>query len=102
MLGLKYKDKLTEMVDFIKQQEKILAKPIKDLDDCRLAMACLQRIRENFIEMDLDLGLMEEAYSTFAKFKIDVPKEDVERIDTLRFNFNNMVNNVSRYYIYDR
>ncbi|KRT82784.1 hypothetical protein AMK59_4319, partial [Oryctes borbonicus] len=92
-LGLKYKDKLTEMVDFIKQQEKILAKPINDLDDCRLAMACLQLIRENFIEMDLDLGLMEEAYSTFAKFKIDVPKEDIERIDTLRFNFNNMVNN---------
>lgn len=48
--------------------------------------------------MDLDLGLMEEAYSAFAKFKIDVPKEDVERIDTLRFNFNNMVNNVCTFH----
>lgn len=57
-------------------------------------MACLQLIRENFIEMDLDLGLMEEAYGIFSRFKIDVPKEDIERIDTLRFNFENMVNHV--------
>lgn len=58
-------------------------------------MACLEKIRENFIDMDMDLGLMEEAYSLFTKFKIDVPKEDMERVDTLRFNFTNMVSNVS-------
>lgn len=92
-LGNAYKSKLVDMVDFIKKQEKILAKPIKDLDDCRVAMACLEKIRESFIEMDMHLGLMEEAYATFARFKIDVPKEDVERVDTLRFNFTNMVNN---------
>lgn len=34
-LGLRYKSKLNDMVDFIKSQEKILSKPIKDLDDCR-------------------------------------------------------------------
>lgn len=34
-LGLLYKQKLNKMVDFIKTQEKILSKPIKDLDDCR-------------------------------------------------------------------
>lgn len=94
-LGVRYKNKLNEMVEFIKTQEKILSKPIKDLDDCRLAMACLQLIRENFIEMDLDLGLMEEAYAVFSRFKIDVPKEDIERVDTLRFNFQNMVTHVS-------
>lgn len=83
------------MVDFIKTQEKILGKPIKDLDDCRLAMSCLEIIRSNFIEMDLDLGLMEEAYAVFARYAIDVPKEDIERIDTLRFNFESMINHVS-------
>lgn len=58
-------------------------------------MNCLQTIRENFIEMDLDLSLMEEAYSTFAKFKIDTPKEDTERVESLRFNFQSMVTHVS-------
>lgn len=89
-----YKDKLNIMVDFIKTQEKILNKPIRDLDDCRLAMKCLEVIRDNFIEMDMDLNLMEEAYALFVKFKIDVPKEDIERVESLRFNFQNMVNHV--------
>ncbi|XP_050311595.1 dynein axonemal heavy chain 8 [Anthonomus grandis grandis] len=91
-LSERYKKKLVTMVDFIKAQEKILNKPIKDLDDCRNAMICLATIRENFIEMDLDLSLMEEAYSTFGKYKIDTPKEDIERVESLRFNFQNMVN----------
>lgn len=98
-LSDRYNEKLNTMVDFIKTQEKILNKPIKDLDDCRNAMNCLQTIRENFIEMDLDLNLMEEAYGTFAKFKIDTPKEDIERVESLRFNFQQMVNHVSSHNI---
>lgn len=82
------------MVDFIKAQEKILSKPIKDLDDCRIAMNCLENIRNNFIEMDMDLGTMEESYSIFIRFKVDVSKEDTDRVDTLRLNFTNMVNHV--------
>jgi dynein heavy chain len=61
----------------------------------RLAMACLEMIRENFIEIDLDLINMEEAYNIFGKYKIDIPKEDTERVESLRFNFQNMVNHVS-------
>lgn len=61
----------------------------------RNAMNCLEIIRENFIEMDMDLSLMEEAYGTFGKFKIDTPKEDIERVESLRFNFQSMVNHVS-------
>lgn len=61
----------------------------------RLAMACLELIRENFIEIDLDLITMEEAYTIFGKYKIDIPKEDMERVESLRFNFQNMVVHVS-------
>lgn len=57
-------------------------------------MACLERVRENFIEMDLDLDVMEEVYATFATFHINVSKDDVEKVDTLRFNFNKMINKV--------
>ncbi|KAK5645861.1 hypothetical protein RI129_004325 [Pyrocoelia pectoralis] len=92
-LSEKYKDKFLEMIDFIKTQEKVLARPIKNLDDCRLAMMCLQRIRENFIEMDMDMTLIEEVYAIFLKFNIDVPQDDLDRIDTLRYNFNQMITN---------
>ncbi|KAF5281562.1 hypothetical protein FQA39_LY05097 [Lamprigera yunnana] len=90
-LSVKYKEKLMEMVDFIKAQDKILNRTIVDLEDCRNAMACLQRIRENFIEMDLDLELMEDVYGIFIKYNIAVPKEDIERIESLRLNFSRML-----------
>lgn len=62
-------------------------------------MACLERITDNFIEMDMTLGLMEEAFAAFAEFNITVPQEESERVDTLRYNFNNMLNQVSCIFI---
>lgn len=62
-------------------------------------MACLARIRESFIEMDMALELMEEAYATFIRFEVDVPKDDIDRVDTLRYNFTNMVHHVSFHFL---
>lgn len=45
-----YKKQLDKMVEFIHDQEKILKKPIVNLDDVRLAMKCLTTVRENFIQ----------------------------------------------------
>ncbi|KAK9893078.1 hypothetical protein WA026_023570 [Henosepilachna vigintioctopunctata] len=92
----KNKQKLNEMVDFIKAQEKIMNKPVTDLDECRTALICLDQIRDRFITMDMDLISIEETYAVFQKFKIDTPKEDIERIDTLRFNFENMQNHAKK------
>lgn len=50
LLGANYKKQLDEMVDFIADMENILSKPIKDLDDVRMAMNCLEKIRDNFIQ----------------------------------------------------
>lgn len=49
LLSTQYKKKLDEMVDFITEQQNILQKPINDLDDVRLAMVCLEKVRDNFI-----------------------------------------------------
>lgn len=45
-----YKKNLDEMVTFIKDQEFSLARPLRDLDDVRVAMICLDLIRERSIE----------------------------------------------------
>lgn len=49
LLSAQYKKQLDEMVDFITEMENILSKPINDLDDVRLAMNCLERIRDQYI-----------------------------------------------------
>lgn len=45
-----YKVQLDEMVDFIKEMELTLGRPLRDLDDVRMAMTCLEKIRETSIE----------------------------------------------------
>lgn len=45
-----YKKELDEMVTFIKDMEFILVRPLRDLDDVRVAMNCLEKVRENSIE----------------------------------------------------
>ncbi|KAJ8735702.1 hypothetical protein PYW07_007322 [Mythimna separata] len=49
LLCQSYKDRVMKLMQFIKDRMKTLGKKIKDLDDVRVAMLCLERIREEFI-----------------------------------------------------
>lgn len=93
-LSAYYKKILDEMVEFINDQDKILVRKLNDLDDVRLAMNCLQNVRENFIRIDMALTLMEDTYAMFHSFNINIPAADIERVDGLRFNFQNMMTKV--------
>lgn len=86
-----YRVKLEEMVEFIQKRQKVLSRDLLNLDDCKIALNCLRLIRENFVEMDRNLDLFEEVYSIFERFHISVPTEDNERVDGLRYIFNNMI-----------
>lgn len=63
----------------------------------RVGMKCLDVVREHFIEMDMSLVIIEEAYAIFNQYQIDISKEDTEQVESLRFNFTNMINHVSNY-----
>ncbi|KAG5675719.1 hypothetical protein PVAND_005600 [Polypedilum vanderplanki] len=86
-----YRIILDRNVDFINAQNKILARELKDLDDCRIAMDCMKVIRDNFIDIDQSLNLIEQTYAVFLQFKLNVPAEDFDRVDGLRYQFNSML-----------
>lgn len=44
-----YKERVIKLMQFINDRMKTLNKKIKDLDDVRMAMMCLELIREEFI-----------------------------------------------------
>ena len=66
---------------------KRLSRPIKDLDDIRFAMTALKEIREMEIEIDMSISPIEESYTMLTKYELPVPKEESERVDTLRYSW---------------
>ena len=70
---------------FIDDIGKRLSRPIKDLDDIRIAMAALKEIREKEIKTDMSIGPIEESYAMLQKHDLPVPREEMERVDTLRY-----------------
>uniref|UniRef100_A0A8C2TDF0 Dynein axonemal heavy chain 8 n=1 Tax=Coturnix japonica TaxID=93934 RepID=A0A8C2TDF0_COTJA len=92
-LNEEYKKKMLDMISFITKYLKILARPLNDLDDVRLAMEALSIIRDKKIEMDMTLGPIEnkiqnELTRVQPKFKselleaVAVFREDVSNFET--------------------
>lgn len=89
-----YKEKLKKITEYISEKNKILAREIKDLEDVRVGMKCLGEIRDDFISLDTELILIEKTYSLMGNFKIPVSKGEQDIVDSLRYNFTNMLNMV--------
>ena len=59
-----YRARMKEIFDFIKDVDKRLNRPIKDLDDIRLTMTALNELRENEIRIDMTIGPIEVRLQT--------------------------------------
>ncbi|XP_072165822.1 dynein axonemal heavy chain 8-like [Diadema setosum] len=86
-LNKEYCAKMDDISNFVAEYAKRLGRPIKDLDDVRNAMNALEMIRQQEIRIDMTLGPIEEAYAMLQKFQVAVPKEEADRVDTLRYSF---------------
>lgn len=101
ILSHKYKTKLQRIMDYIYEKNKVLARRIKDLEDVRVAMKCLREIRDDFILLDMELILIEEAYTLMGKYDVNILKEEQDIVDGLRYNFSNMLNTVIIRYLHN-
>ncbi|XP_076818600.1 dynein axonemal heavy chain 5-like isoform X2 [Clavelina lepadiformis] len=83
--NIKYRAKMEEIFAFIDDVTKRMTRPVKDLDDIRIVMGSLKEIRERQIDIDMNIIPIETSYSIHNKFDLAVPKEESERVDTLRY-----------------
>ncbi|KAH9591062.1 Dynein heavy chain 5, axonemal [Schistosoma haematobium] len=83
----KFKTQVESLFATIEKYEKILSRPINDLDDIRILMNALKDLREMEANVDLQLGPIEESYSLLAKHSIPVDKEETDKADTLRYEW---------------
>lgn len=89
-----YRVILLENIKIIKNHQRILSKEIKVIDDCRIAFLCLKSVRENIFSLDENLNLLERAYALFNQFHINIPTEDMEKVDSLRGLFETLCESV--------
>lgn len=99
--GLRMQNKVVmdDIVEFITDHMKTLNRPLKDLDDVRMAMKCLDEVSVVFYQYDMRIAEIEEKYALLLKFEVQIPSEEMERVDTLRYSFGNMMTMV-RFFIH--
>ncbi|XP_055386175.1 dynein axonemal heavy chain 8 [Condylostylus longicornis] len=90
-LSSKYKRKLENMIEFIKEVDIILVKDIKDLDDVRLVMRYLERVEDVYLQMEFELNLIVDVYDLFTQFQINIGQDDYDKVDSLRIRYNLML-----------
>ena len=61
----------------------------------RSTMQALDQVREAEIQMDMDLVLVEECYAFLQRCGVAVPREEIERVDSLRYTFKNLQSQAS-------
>ncbi|CAH8867793.1 unnamed protein product [Trichobilharzia szidati] len=83
----KFKKQVESLFAMIEKYDKILSRPINDLDDIRILMNALKDLREMEVNVDLQLGPIEESYALLSKYSIPVDKEETEKADTLRYEW---------------
>ncbi|XP_066479011.1 dynein axonemal heavy chain 5 [Tiliqua scincoides] len=87
----KYRTEMENIFIFVEEISKKLNRPIKDLDDIRIAMAALKEIREQQITIDFQVGPVEESYAMLNKYELLVAKEEMEKVDTLRYTWEKLL-----------
>uniref|UniRef100_A0A8C8CG82 Dynein, axonemal, heavy chain 5 n=1 Tax=Oncorhynchus tshawytscha TaxID=74940 RepID=A0A8C8CG82_ONCTS len=87
----KYRTDMENIFTLVDEAAKKLNRPIKDLDDIRIAMASLKEIREQQISIDFHVGPIEESYAMLHKYGLVVAKEEAEKVDTLRYTWEKLL-----------
>ncbi|XP_041963780.1 LOW QUALITY PROTEIN: dynein heavy chain 5, axonemal [Alosa sapidissima] len=87
----KYRTEMEQIFTFVEEAGKKLNRQIKDLDDIRIAMASLKEMREHQISIDFQVGPIEESYAMLHKYDLLVAKEEVEKVDTLRYSWEKLM-----------
>ena len=56
-----------------------------------MMMACLEEVRDAQIGIDMELSPIEDSYAFLHKCGVSVAKEEVERVDSLRYSFKRLL-----------
>lgn len=76
----------------INEMDRKLDRQIRDLDDVRLVMNTLKKIRDQEVDMELKIDPIEEAFNVVSKYGIPLDKVEVELVENLRYTWQRLQN----------
>jgi dynein heavy chain len=91
-LNTKAFNDMSHIFEFCDVLQKQLSRPIKDLEDVRMAMNALKDLREHQIRIDNMLAPVEQSYAILNKYEVVVPRAETERLDTLNYEWQKVLN----------
>ncbi|XP_075145766.1 dynein axonemal heavy chain 1 [Haematobia irritans] len=87
----KYKKEMDYVYAVINEMDRKLDRPIRDLDDVRMIMETLGKIREQEVDMELRIDPIEEAFNVLTRYEVQVEREQFDLVDNLRSTFQNLL-----------
>ncbi|XP_050507714.1 dynein axonemal heavy chain 5 [Diabrotica virgifera virgifera] len=92
----KYRREMDYVYAVISEMDRKLERTIRDLDDVRLIMDTLKKIREQEVDMDLKIEPVEEAFNVLHRYKVPVEREVTEQVDNLRYTWKQLLDRAMR------
>ncbi|XP_037924624.1 dynein heavy chain 5, axonemal isoform X2 [Hermetia illucens] len=89
----KYKKEMDYVYAVISEMDRKLDRQIRDLDDVRMIMDTLGKIREQEVDMELRIDPIEEAFNVLTRYEVQVEREQFDQVDNLRYTFQNLLAN---------
>jgi dynein heavy chain len=71
--------------------DRKLERPVRDLDDVRMVMDTLKKIREQEVDMELKIDPIEEAFNVVTRYELPVDREGLEQVDNLRYTWQQLI-----------
>ncbi|XP_055377517.1 dynein axonemal heavy chain 5 [Condylostylus longicornis] len=86
----KYKKEMDYVYAVINEMNRKLDRTIRDLDDVRMIMETLGKIREQEVDMEMKIDPIEEAFNVLTRYEVQVEREQYDQVDNLRYTFQNL------------
>ena len=83
-LHLHGKEKLEQLLQYVKETTLLLSRDVEDLEDVRKVMAIQQDIRTKESEIDAILGPIEHVYALLQRYEVTVPANETEEVAGLK------------------
>ncbi|XP_046389607.1 dynein axonemal heavy chain 5 [Ischnura elegans] len=86
-LRKRYKREMDHAYAVMSEMDRKLDRPVRDLDDVRLVMETLKKIRDQEVDMEIKIDPIEEAFNVVSRYEVPVDRETLEQVDSLRYTW---------------